>query len=556
MRSKSYLIFLVSAANSLCSQIDSATFDLSSFHRKAGRDVSYRIADYSYREKFCVLKTNDSLEYILKPDRVHGPFKGVSNFHNESLFEVETMNGVYSTYSTRFNRMHEAYAWADAYVPELTRSITLYTYNPDFGTYIFQQDGRTYGPYKRTPGLLWSNDTSTIYQVFQKDNRHFELFRNRSSLGRYKLYKCRHCGEGDQDIVYPNMFTDLRGRHFLAQQDSLFGPLKTLKHGGIWYMSGNRYFTTYLVQYKKEDFCRLFLGKKDLGFQLTKDAIGSYIMFPDSSLLFDAGYLKQYEFLKDEDELYFYHSAFGLISPPPVEKHTLIYGKLEVKIISNTLFYLRGFDGEKLKDLFIYKKNKLIDALSKGFSVIDNTYFYEKNGQYYMDGRNLNLPKNDAFCVFQADTFYVIKTGAKTWDLYKNRIRQQTQKVDIIDNIHSFHFSYYPLEKQLILGIETGYDYSVYWQKQCPNGCFLYEYDVYKNKPDNHVNGHNSEWLLSLYGESRMSFRNNVSFIMDRKRYFFNSFKSDDYTDEWGWHSQELFLKKQKAALTIYALTR
>lgn len=556
MKLKNYLVFLSCTTNCLFSQIDSVSVDLSAFYQKAGTNASYRIVDYNYREAYCIVKTQDSSEYILKPNSAHGPFKQVAkDFCNSSLFEVETLNGVYSTYSTRFNQTHESYAWTDRYSHGWSKSIVMYAYNPGFESYVLQQDGRKYGPYDHEPSLVWSNDTSTIYEAFKKDGRHFELFKNRASLGHYKLYNCRNCSTGDDDIVWLNLFKDRLGRHFLIQNDSLFGPLKTLKMSGIFYVNHSNYFNTHLIQNPHEDFCRLFRNKKDLGFQLTADATGPYNMFPDSSLLFKAGHLKCYEFLEHEDEVYFYHSKFGLIDPPPVAKSKLIQKGLGVQIISNTNFCLEGLYGERLNERFLYKKNKFIDAISNGFVVIDNNYLYEKERQYYMNGKNLNLPKNEAFCVYRSDTFYVIKTGAKTWELYKNRVKQQTPKIDVNDNINRFYFTYYPLQQQLVLSMVTGYPGKISYENECPNGCYSYHYDIYRNKVVTDVDYTNSEDMVSLYGERKqITFQNKNSFVYDHRLYHFNLSRSDDYQDETGWHDQMLYLKKDKARLTIYRL--
>lgn len=557
MKLKKYLMFLSCTTSCLFSQIDSVSFDLSAFYQKAGTNASYRIVDYNYRAAFCIVKAQDSSEYILKPNSAHGPFKHVAkDFHNSTLFEVESLNGVSSTYSTRFKYTYDSYSWLDLYSEEWTKSIVMYTYKPGFESYVLQQDGRKYGPYDNKPDLVWSNDTSTIYQVLKKDNQHFELFRDHKSLGHYKLYKCRYCGgKTDDDIVYSDMFKNRFGKHFLVQSDSLFGPLKTLKMSGISYVNHSNYFITHLIQNPHEDFCRLFRNKKDFGFQLTADAAGRYDMFPDSSLLFKAGYLKRYEFLEHEDEVYFYHSKFGLIDPPPVAKSKLTHKGLGVQILSNTNFYLEGLYGEYLTERFLYKKNKFIDAISNGFVVIDNNYLYEKDRQYYMNGKKLDLPKNEAFCVYHSDTFYVIKTGAKTWELYKNRVKQNTQNIDVNDNIKRFHFNYYPLQQQLVLSMVTGYPGKISHEKECPRGCYYYDYDIYRNKVVTDVDYTNSEDMVSLYGERKqITFQNKNSFVYDHRLYHFNLSRSDDYQDETGWHNQMLYLKKDKARLTIYLL--
>lgn len=547
------LLFIVLFNNTLFSQIDSINFDLTTLYQKLGKNVSYVIKDFNFREKFCIIKTKDSLEYIIKPDDIHGPFKKVfGNFNLLTLFEVETITNEYATYSTKLNTFKVNVNWCDDYDEEWTKSIILYANKPIIGHYIIQQNGKMYGLFDNKPDLLWSNDTSTTYQVFKKDNKHFELFKNHTSLGNYKLYKCRYCGKGDYDLVYLNMFSNKFGNQFLVQNDSLFGPLKILKNAGISYVNGDKYFSSHLIQNKNEDFCRLYWNKKDFGFQLTNDAT-EILMFPDSSIIIKAEYLKKYEFLKKEPEIYFYHSKFGLIDPPPIEKNKLVLKTLQPQIISNTNFCLTGLYGENLKEMYLYKKNKFIDAVSTFPLIIDNNYFYEKDWDYYMNGEKINLPKNDGFCVYNIDTFYVVKTSNKTWNLFKNRILQNTQKVDINDNIKSLRFIYYPIEKQLILSINTGYPNQFTYEKECPNKCYFLSFDIYNNKMVKNINEGNSEYEVSLRGGKEYFYKyiTKKSFEFQKKIYNFNLSKNSYYHN---FDYEGIYLKQYPKNLIIYCV--
>lgn len=543
--------FLLNSLN-LFSQIDSISFDLNPFLQKVGINKNYFVKDFNFREMFCIIKTSDSLEYILTQNKLHGPFKQApSYFHNTSLFQVETLNGEYVTYSTTLNTIIDSYHWADDYKEEWTKSIVIYKDKPIHGAYVLQQNGEMYGPFKNKPNLLWSNDTSTIYQVFKDNYKHFELFKDKKSLGKFHLSKCIHCSKGDWDIVYHNMFETIFGNKYLIQKDSLFGPLKLLQTAGISYINGTKYFHAHILELPNENFSRLFYNKKDLGLQLTTNIKEQYFeMFPDSNLLINAGFLKKYEYLDSEPEIYFYHTKYGLIDPPPIEKKNLINKKLHPNVISNSNFYLGGYYGENLKEFYFYKKNKFIAALSSYPTIIDNNYFYEKDWDYYMNSTDLHLPKNDAFCVVNTDTFYVIKTSIKTWSLYKNRVLQSVPKIDSYF-IHNLSFSYYPLTKQLILSIHWGHK-----ENFCQNDCPTAYYDIYTKKQVYNLDFNNCETNVSLYGEykKQLNYPSNNSFTFRNKAYTFDKSKWADYQNHEGWIYEHLFLKQRSNQLTVYSV--
>ena len=547
---KPLLYLLLFFTNALFSQIDSITFDLKPFLQKLGINKNYFVKDFNFREQFCIIKSSDSLEYIIKPNSVHGPFKKVSDvLFNSTLFEVETIKGDYTTYSTLLNHDLDIQSWANKYQAEWTKSIIVYK---DFGRYyVLQQNGKMYGPFKHEPNLLWSNDTSTIYQVFKDDYKHFELFKDEKSLGKFHLSKGIYCSKGDWDVIYRNMFETIFGNKYLIQKDSLFCPLKLLETAAISYINGTKYFHAHILQFPNENFSHLFYNKKDLGLQLTTNIKEQYFeMFPDSNLLINAGFLKKYEYLNNEPEIYFYHTKYGLIDPPPIEKENLINKKLHPNVISNSNFYLGGYYGENLKEFYFYKKNKFIAALSSYPTIIDDNYFYEKDWDYYMNGIDLHLPKNDAFCVVSADTFYVIKTSSKTWSLYKNRVLQSVPKIDSYF-IHNLSFVYYPLTKQLILSIHWGHK-----ENFCKNDCPTAYYDIYTKKQVYNLDFNNYETNVSLYGEykNRLSYPSKTSFEFRNKKYTFDKSKWADYQNHEGWIYEYLFLKRRSNQLTVYSV--
>lgn len=545
MKLLTYIIsfFILITINCYSETIDSTSFDINILYSKIGNKSYFRIIQASTKSKFLLIKAKDSLYYILKPEKAHGPFYECKSLNNGNLFwltESKTLKEfIYSTASEKTIEIDADKGYYHDYrFPE--KASTFYQKNGKF--YILQNNEHEYGPFKLIPHILYSSGDKTYYQIY-KNNIDFELFENDLSLGTYSLMEDR----------YKNRFSDYAGtdvtifknkkHEFYFDDGKLCGPYKKVKKQYIIPRYGNGYGCyKYLHQKAGDDFYTL--DWKDTLLHLSLETEFTYSTFqlcPDSSITTLATNLKKYRFLKDEPELYFFNTKNGLIEPFPIEKAYLhLQNNPYFDFLSKNFFLYKNqyISGREHYSFYLFYKSKYIDSLSieqaKTLTIINDNVFYKKNNKDYINGKELKLPENTTACIFKNDTFYVIKTGPTTWQLYKNRKLQQTQPVSVIDNIYKFVFQYSRKDQKLFLELYTGLGDDFY-RNTCPNGCYIIPFDVADGKKSTTIRYDNFERQEDLYSTTTPTLNiwegkkeNPSSFTVKKNKYKYNWMLVDD----------------------------
>jgi hypothetical protein len=470
--------------------LDSSRLDLNLLYNKLGNRDAFRIMTANAKAAFAILKASDSLYYILEPEKIHGPFYLCTPLNGSNLFlilhESTSEQSIYETFSQKEIEITD-HLYQESFYPYRSGRSVAYKLNKEF--YILQDDGQQLGPFPIAPALLFSDSVSTLYEVF-KDNYEFELYAGKTSLGTYRLLADRyHNWNSDFPRTDLTVFKNKSGQFFYSENGKLNGPYKDVIHP---YMSAapriGYSVYKYLYQREGEDFYTLNWRDSLLQIDLDRNLTHwTFQIFPDSSLTTEATNIKKFSFLRQEPELYYYNTRQGLIEPFPVNEKNFISPthRFFTPLSKYAYYYDREYPSSvNGRIYYIFNKNRYIDSLYekdlRTMSIVGNNLFYKKDSKDYMNGKLINVPYNEAVCIYKKDTFFVVKRTPSSWELYKNRKIQKTTPLRLtVDNLRHFSFQYAPATDELFLDIETGYGEGM--SMYCPNKCYGILYDIKKN---------------------------------------------------------------------------